>query len=125
MAKLRIDKVVPGNVVFHAHGGEDITILVDTKANILALTPTAGKMAYSSDTKELFIANGSAWIRQIYTPSGTINRTGGLVSSISLSGGKTITVNRSGTYISSITDGLNTWTYTRDANNLITSWTTV
>jgi len=33
----------------------------DTKANILALTPTVGLTAYATDTKEWLVANGSAW----------------------------------------------------------------
>ncbi len=36
-------------------------IIIDTKANILASTPTASYMGFSSDTLEVFIANGSVW----------------------------------------------------------------
>lgn len=53
---------------------------------------------------------------------GTINRTGALVSSVVLTGGKTITISRSGNYISSFTDSTKTWTFTRNGSNQITSW---
>jgi hypothetical protein len=35
--------------------------MVDTKANILASTATNGKVGFSTDTLELFIADGSVW----------------------------------------------------------------
>ena len=35
--------------------------LVDTKANILATTPTAGNAGFASDTLEMFIGNGTVW----------------------------------------------------------------
>ena len=34
---------------------------VDTRANILAASPVAGKVYISSDTSELFIGNGTVW----------------------------------------------------------------
>lgn len=64
MALPRVDKVVKGNLVFHQHGGEDFTLTTDTKANILASTPTAGTMAFSTDTFEFYIANGTGWMKQ-------------------------------------------------------------
>lgn len=38
-----------------------ITFTSDTKANILATTPTAGTYAISTDTEELLLWDGSAW----------------------------------------------------------------
>jgi len=35
--------------------------LVDTKANILATTATAGNAGFASDTLEMFIGNGTVW----------------------------------------------------------------
>jgi hypothetical protein len=52
---------------------------------------------------------------------GTITRSGSYVSSVALTGGRTLTITRSGNYISSVTDGNKTWNYTRTAN-LISSW---
>lgn len=53
---------------------------------------------------------------------GTVSRSGGYISSVALTGGRTLTVTRSGNYISSMTDGNKTWTFTRNASNQITSW---
>lgn len=38
--------------------------ITDTKANILALTPTAGLVAYATDVERLYIADGTNWIEQ-------------------------------------------------------------
>jgi hypothetical protein len=59
----------------------------------------------------------------VKTRSGTITRdVNGLVSVVSLAGGRTMNITRTGNYISSITDGIRTWTYARDVNNQISSW---
>ena len=60
----------------------------------------------------------------VRTRDGVITRDGnGYVSSIALTGGRTLVVTRDGNnYISSITDGTRTWTYTRNASNQVTSW---
>jgi len=42
-------------------GGGGITFTSDTKANILATTPTAGTYAISTDTDELFFYDGTNW----------------------------------------------------------------
>lgn len=42
-------------------GGGGITFTSDTKANILATTPTAGTYAISTDTDELFFYDGTSW----------------------------------------------------------------
>lgn len=66
------------------------------------------------------ITNGSG---STAPTSGTITKTNGYISSIALGDGVIITITRDGSgYISSITNGTNTWTYTRDSNNYITSW---
>jgi len=56
--------------------------------------------------------------------SGTIMRNASnYITSIAKTGGRTITPTRDGNgYISSITDGTKTWTFTRNASNLITGW---
>jgi len=36
-------------------------VLVDTKANILATTPDAGKLAYATDTLEFYLYDGTNW----------------------------------------------------------------
>ena len=59
----------------------------------------------------------------IATRSGTITRSGGKISEVAKAGGRTIIITRTGDYISSITDGTRTWTFTRDGNNAITAWT--
>jgi len=73
MAGIRVDNLVEGNVVMHQHEVEDVThavddrgdtrIKVDTRANILASTATAGKIAFATDTEEYFIADGTNWNR--------------------------------------------------------------
>ena len=42
-------------------GGGGITFTSDTKANILATTPTTGTYAISTDTDELFFYDGTNW----------------------------------------------------------------
>jgi hypothetical protein len=39
----------------------ELSFLVDTKKNILATTPTSGNSAFSNDTFEIFVGNGSVW----------------------------------------------------------------
>ena len=60
----------------------------------------------------------------IKTRSGTITRNiSGEIEQVAYSGGRTLSITRTGGYISSITDGVRTWTYTRNGNNDIVSWT--
>ncbi len=55
---------------------------------------------------------------------GTITRTGDSISSIALGSGKSFTISRDGNgSISAITDGTLTWTFTRNDDNQIESWT--
>jgi hypothetical protein len=57
-------------------------------------------------------------------PAGTINRTGGLISSIELGNGVTWTITRDGNdRIYQITNSEKTWTFTRDGDGKIASWT--
>lgn len=59
----------------------------------------------------------------IVTTGGTINRdVNGDVSSIEYDN-RTVTITRSSGLITSYTDGTNTWTITRDVNDIITGWT--
>jgi|WetSurMetagenome_2_1015567.scaffolds.fasta_scaffold15037_3 hypothetical protein len=48
---------------FHDDEGVDTSIIVkvDTKANILALTATAGLIAYATDVNRFYYANGTSW----------------------------------------------------------------
>ena len=49
---------------FHKDEGIDDALflgMVDTHANILASTPTAGKMAFATDISRLLIGNGTVW----------------------------------------------------------------
>jgi hypothetical protein len=59
----------------------------------------------------------------IKTRGGTITRNGsGEVTQVAYTGGRTLNIGRVGGYISTITDGARTWTYTRDVDNNIVSW---
>jgi hypothetical protein len=49
----------------------------------------------------------------------------GYIEEVEYAGGRTITVSRTGNFITSKTDGVNTWTYNRDINNRIISVTVV
>ena len=42
-------------------GSAGITFTSDTKANILASTPSSGTYAISTDTEELFFYDGTNW----------------------------------------------------------------
>ncbi len=57
-----VDKLL-GKVLLHDHVAENIlsSALVDTKANILAETPTAGKIAFTTDSHEFLVYNGTNW----------------------------------------------------------------
>lgn len=61
----------------------------------------------------------------VNTRSGVITRTAGLISQIAYIGGRTLDINRIGGLISSITDGVRTWAFSRDANNYVSSWTVI
>jgi len=50
--------------------GGTFKVKIDTRANILALTPTSGKIAYATDTKRFLVADGTAW-RSVAIPLGT------------------------------------------------------
>ncbi len=61
----------------------------------------------------------------IQTNGGTITRAGGLISSVALTGGRTLTVARnSDNTIATINDGTRTWTFNRTSGT-ITDWTVV
>lgn len=54
-----------GNLAVHDHDAEDIqsSVLVDTKSGILATTPSeSGKLAFATDTEELYLYDRSDWI---------------------------------------------------------------
>lgn len=59
----------------------------------------------------------------IVTHSGTVTRVSNLISSISFDSGRTLTISRNGSnHISSVTDGIHTWTFTRNSDDYVTSW---
>jgi hypothetical protein len=75
---------------------------------------------YTGATQDLNLGEHSL----ITTLGGTVTRVGDYISVITLSSGRTLTVTRNAdNYISSITDGTNTWTFIRDVDNKLTSWT--
>lgn len=57
-----------------------------------------------------------------FMTSGTITRIGGMVSAITI-GGRTKTYSRNASgFVTSMSDGQNVWTYVRDVNNNLLSW---
>lgn len=59
----------------------------------------------------------------VKTRSGSLTRSGDLISSVTKTGGRTLTFTRDGNnLISTISDGTRTWTLTRNGSNQITSW---
>jgi len=59
----------------------------------------------------------------VKTRGGTVSRTDGFISGVSLVGGRTLTINRDENgYVSSISDGTRVYSITRDENNSITGW---
>ena len=117
--------------------------ITDTKANILALTPTAGLVAYATDTEELLFADGSNWKNHLHTqylettaadttylkldasnsPSVSISRDiNGVIDEWTVDG-VTYTPTYTTELMTSYTDGTSTWTISRDGNNLITGVT--
>ena len=99
--------------------------ITDTKANILALTPTAGLLAKTTDTNELLYADGTGWTTSL----------GGIPNNIAVSrdidgvidewtvDGTTYTPTYTTGLMTSYTDGTSTWTISRDGNNRITGVT--
>jgi hypothetical protein len=88
-----------------------------------AISGTAGDNNVLADGN--ITATGNTVGKEVYSKnSGTINKTSNNISSIAVTTGRTLTITRDGTtkLITSITDGTNTWTYTRDASNIVTSW---
>ena len=117
--------------------------ITDTKDNILALTPTAGLVAYATDTDELLFADGSNWKNHVHTqylqtttadttylkldasnsPSVSISRDVDGVIDEWTTGGTTYTPTYNTGLMTSYTDGTSTWTISRDGNNRITGVT--
>ena len=91
-------------------------VLVDTGNLDQNLSPSDDTVQKALDKIDDLVLGGSSLL------SGTINRTGNLISSVVLSDGSTITITRSGNYITSVTNGVNTWTFTRNGSNQIISW---
>jgi len=106
----------------HSH-----TILTDigstTHATIDSYLDQSVKQAASPTFAGLNLNGDSIGTDFVRTRAGTITRTGDYVSSVVLTGGRTLTVTRDGNnYISTIADGTRTWTYTRNASNQIIAW---
>jgi len=76
------------------------------------------------DSSVLVDDNGGVYAKEfISVNDGSVTRVGGYISQVIIVGGRTIDITRINGYISSITDGTRTWTYIRDINNNIVSWT--
>lgn len=54
-----------GDTLIYQNGywinGDSFSIPIDTEKNILALTPTASRVAWASDLRQLFFADGTNW----------------------------------------------------------------
>ena len=90
--------------------------LAGTLTSINLVTPTVGTPTITGGTATGF--------DNIFTYDGTITRgTSGLMGTIAMTGHRTLVITRGTTdLISSITDSVRTWTYTRDASDYIISW---
>lgn len=51
-----------GALVAHAHSETPAATLIDTRANILAASAATVRFGIASDTLEIFVATGSAWL---------------------------------------------------------------
>ena len=64
MAKV-VEDLLLGTELLHDHTPEYddryANIFVDTRANILALTPTAKQIAYATDVERFYVADGTNW----------------------------------------------------------------
>jgi len=80
MSCVTVDKLL-GQPLLHSHSGEDVTsrvgdadtvdgqhasefssaVLIETRANILATDPAVVRIAFATDTKRFYIADGTAW----------------------------------------------------------------
>ena len=115
-------------VVSGTGGQPDITLSVggadDSHTSFPAPAVSVNNyVPYTGATKTVNIGTNTLYAGSIATTlSGTVSRSGNYISSVVLSGGRTLTITRTGNYISSITDGTKTWTYTRNGSNQITSW---
>jgi len=106
----------------------------------------AWAITYQTDTTVTIRANGDSWLtggnlgigtktpdealevvgnvlakEVISANSGTITRVGGVITSVAITDGRTLTPTRTSGLITSITDGTRTWTFTY-TDGLITSW---
>ena len=104
-------------------------------------------ITYQTDTNVTIRANGTSWLNGgdvgigtttpdeklevegnilakeiISANSGTINRTSGVITSVAITDGRTLTPTRTSGAITSITDGTRTWTFNY-TDDLISSWT--
>lgn len=101
--------------VVHSHDADEITVDASGFTGNLSATDTDVQTAL--ETIDAMTSGGSA------PEPGTITRDGdGLITSVALTS-KTITVNRTSGYISTVNDETTLWTFTRDAENRIASWT--
>jgi hypothetical protein len=76
------------------------------------------------DSSVLIDDNDGVYAKEFVTVNnGSVTRVSGYISQVVIVDGRTINITRVNGYISSITDGTRTWTYIRDINNNIISWT--
>lgn len=122
---------MPRKIIFNPVAEEglqyisDDSTIQDTKANILALTPTAGLIAYATDTNETYQADGTKWNRPLggIPVSQSITRDGNGVITEWVVDGTTYTPTYTSGLMTSYTDGTLTWTISRNGNNQITGVT--
>lgn len=88
-----------------------------TPAEILFLTSIAGQTVYEG--MKVFI-NSSLLPEWAYSATGsaTLNYTGSILTSITMSDGRTITLTRTGNKLTSVTDGFKTTTLTYTGSKL-------
>lgn len=96
----------------------------DRNPRSLTITQTEGNsITVNEEIRTLTLTTGgvSGGAESQFYP-GNITRVDGLISQVELVGSVTWTIARVGNYISTLTNGLKTWTFTRNGNNQITSW---
>ncbi len=151
-ASLRDVGLLPGNVAAAddpriVAGGTAVQPGTITLSGLGGITPTAGDLRWDPlNAAATALGAAKEWVRGstlgailptsvsssgpvaatdvIVRNAKTITRTGNLVSQVVIAGGRTLNFARnSAGFVTSMTDGTNTWTYIRDANNRVTSTT--
>lgn len=118
MPKVVYNPVHDSKLQLQTSNGDPIA-LIDTKANILATTPSEGIVAFATDTNKLYVADESDWYESADSPNSvSITRDGDLITSWTTDG-VTFTPTYADGLMSSYTDGISTWAITRDGEGRI------